>query len=430
MIATRDAAPMKEPDEVGERGITPAKILLYIAGALVLLSVVRVITGADDLSSSGAFRAAIALAVPIGLAGMGGLYSERVGVVNIGLEGMMILGTWFGAWGGWHYGVWWGVVLGVLGGGVGGLIHAVACVQFGVNHIVSGVAINLLAGGATRYLSAIAFEGQSGGGITLSPPVKGDLGEMTLPIVAGGGLFGWDSPDAFGWLEKKRWFLLSDTAGLLKGMTSGVSWLTVIALLLVPITFFLLWKTAVGLRLRSAGEYPQAAETLGVNVYRMKYIGTTISGMMAGLGGVFLVVEAGRIYREGQTAGRGFIGLATLIFGNWRPGGVAMGAGLFGYADALQLRAESSVHAMLLFVAIAVALVGLRTGYQKKWGATTILGAVALGFFLWYTSTDEVPSQLVYFTPHLTTLLVLAFAARRLRMPAADGEEYRRGQVK
>jgi general nucleoside transport system permease protein len=198
----------------------------------------------------------------------------------------------------------------------------------------------------------------------------------------------------------------------------------------VPLTFFLLWKTAIGLRLRSAGEYPQAAETLGVNVYAMKYIGVTISGMFAGLGGVFLVVEAGRIYREGQTAGRGYIGLATLIFGNWRPGGVALGAGLFGYADALQLRAESSVHAMLLFVAIAIALVGLRTGYRKQWGAATLMGAVALGFYLWYATTDEVPSQIVYFTPHLTTLLVLSFAARRLRMPAADGEEYRRGQVK
>ena len=430
MIATTDAAPLKQPDVVDSRAVTRPRVLLVIAGTLVLLSLVRVITGADDLTSSGAFRAAIGLAVPIGLAGLGGLYAERVGVVNIGLEGMMILGTWFGAWGGWHYGVWWGVVLGVVGGGLGGLVHAIATVQFGVNHIVSGVAINLLAGGVTRYLSAIAFEGQSGGGITLSPPVKGDLGEVSLPILSGGGLLGWDSPDALGWLEEKRWFLVSDLAGLLHGVTSGVSWLTVIAALLVPITYFLLWRTATGLRLRSAGEYPQAAETLGVNVYRMKYIGVTISGMMAGLGGVFLVVEAGRIYREGQTAGRGYIGLATLIFGNWRPSGVAVGAGLFGYADALQLRREESVHAMLLFVALAVGLVAIRLAVQRRWIPTALLAAIAIGFFAWYQSTDEVPSQIVYFTPHLTTLLVLSFAARRLRMPAADGEEYRRGQVK
>ena len=162
MIATTPAAPLKQPEVVDSRAVTRPRVLIAIAGTLVLLAVVRVITGAEDLTSSGAFRAAI------GLAGLGGLYAERVGVVNIGLEGMMILGTWFGAWGGWHYGVWWGVVLGVVGGGLGGLVHAIATVQFGVNHIVSGVAINLLAGGVTRYLSAIAFEGQAGGGITLS----------------------------------------------------------------------------------------------------------------------------------------------------------------------------------------------------------------------------------------------------------------------
>jgi hypothetical protein len=109
--------------------------------------------------------------------------------------------------------------------------------------------------------------------------------------------------------------------------------------LLVPLSFFVLWRTAFGLRLRSVGENPVAADSLGVPVYRLKYAAVVASGAFAGLGGAALVV--GSIYREGQTAGRGFIGLAAVIFGNWRPGGLAAGAGLFGYADALQLRAAT-----------------------------------------------------------------------------------------
>ncbi|HEX9978050.1 MAG TPA: ABC transporter permease, partial [Acidimicrobiia bacterium] len=129
------------------RRLEARRLLLLLAGVLVLLSAVRAITGAPDLTSSNTYGAALRLAVPILLAGLGGLYAERTGMVNIGLEGMMILGTWFGAWGGWHFGPVWGVVLGIAGGTVGALIHAVATVTFGVNQIVSGVAINILAAG-------------------------------------------------------------------------------------------------------------------------------------------------------------------------------------------------------------------------------------------------------------------------------------------
>src|SRR5206468_1205190 len=132
-----------------------------------------------------------------------------------------------------------------------------------------------------------------------------------------------------------------------------VSALTVIAVLLVPATYLLLWRTPFGLRLRSCGENPKAAESLGVNVYLYKYYGVMISGGLAGLGGVFLSMVASSIYREGQTGGRGFIGLAAMIFGNWRPGGLAAGALLFGYTDAAQLRRGSeSVHALLVLVAM------------------------------------------------------------------------------
>src|SRR6187455_2794163 len=127
--------------------LDPRRILLYAVIAVFVIAVLRVVTGANDLASSGALVAAIGLAVPIGLAGLGGLWSERAGVVNIGLEGMMILGTWFGAWAGYQWGPWWGVLAGILGGALGGGLHALVTVIFGVDHIVSGVAITILAGG-------------------------------------------------------------------------------------------------------------------------------------------------------------------------------------------------------------------------------------------------------------------------------------------
>ena len=127
-------------------------------------------------------------------------------------------------------------------------------------------------------------------------------------------------------------------------------------MLLVPFSAYLLWHTKFGLRLRSVGEAPTAADSLGVPVYLMKYIGVVISGGLAGLAGAYLVLESAGRFKEGQTAGRGFIGLAALIFGNWLPAGLAMGAGLFGFADALQLRSDDSVRALILFVAIVVGL--------------------------------------------------------------------------
>jgi len=405
-----------------------ARRLLYLLGLVILLlSAVRWITGANDLTSSGTYGAALRLAVPILLAGLGGLYAERTGVVNIGLEGMMILGTWFGAWAGVEYGVWWGVLLGMAGGVLGAVIHAVATITFGVNQIVSGVAINILAAGVARFLSVIAFTGQ-GGGATQSPQIPTRLPHVTVPVLAGGEVFGWQSPDALGWLERKRWFLVSDSSALFRGFMDELSILTVITLLLVPATFFFLWRTRLGLRMRSAGENPEAAESLGVPVYTMKYLGVLISGALAGLAGAFLVLEAAGIYREGQTGGRGFIGLAAMIFGNWRPTGVAAAAGLFGYTDALNLRSAPAVHAVLLFAAISLIALGAWYVYRRRLMGGLLAGVVGVSVFAWYALTDSVPRQFIFITPYVATLLVLAVASQRLRPPAADGLPYRRGQ--
>jgi simple sugar transport system permease protein len=398
----------------------PRTVALGAIGLLVLLSLVRVISGAEDITSSGTASAALRLAVPIGLAGLGGLWAERAGIVNIGLEGMLILGTWFGAWAAFFYGPWIGVMAAVAAGALGGLLHALATVTFGVDHVVSGVAINLLGGGIARYLSSIAYgDGQvPGAGQTQSPNTQ-PLPRVSLPVLS-------DGPDLLGRLEDQGWFLLSDLAGILKGLTADVSVLTLLGVLLVPLTFFILWRTAFGLRLRSVGENPVAADSLGVAVYRMKYAAVVVSGALAGLGGASLVI--GSIYREGQTGGRGFIGLAAVIFGNWRPGGLAAGAALFGYADAIQLRAGGAVRGLLLFVALLLVVVAVRQALRRRIGLAIAALLIGAAFALWYLVVDTVPSQLVGFTPHLVTLLVLAVASQRLRPPAADGIPYRRGQ--
>ncbi|MFC5747082.1 ABC transporter permease [Actinomadura rugatobispora] len=426
---------------------------LLLAGALlVLLSLVRVLTGADDVTSSGTVSASLRLAVPIFLAGLGGLWSERSGIINIGLEGMMILGTWTGAWAGYQWGPWIGVLAGILGGALGGLLHAVATVTFGVDHIVSGVAINILGLGLTQFLAGLIFNtGEAkalGGGPRQSPPIE-PVGTLTAPVLSGGEFFGWKSPDVLGALERHHWFLVSDVAGILRGLTTGMSLLTLLALLLIPLSFFVLWRTAFGLRVRSCGEDPYAAESLGVNVYRMKYAAVMISGALSGLGGAFLVTVASPVYQDGQTGGRGFIGLAAMIFGNWRPGGLATGSLLFGYTDAMNVRGGGeAVHALLLFVTVILVAVAVwqlvrgnrlrplvatdldRRRVRNAFAGAVLAVAAAAGLLAWFLLSDTVPGELVSFTPHLTTLLVLALASQRLRMPAANGQTYRRGEAR
>ena len=402
---------------------------LWLAlGVVATLALTRTLADTPDLTSSGTFGSALRLGTPIFLAGLGGVYAERVGIVNIGLEGMMILGTWFGAWAGWLWGPWTGLAVGVIAGALGGLLHALATVTFNVDHIVSGVAINILAFGGMRFLSVVSYGGDTGGGATQSPPIAGVIGKGSLPVLSGGEILGWESPDWLGTLESQRWFLLSDLAGLMRGLTVDVSWAVVLAVVLVPASWWFLWKTPLGLRMRSVGEHPVAAESLGVNVYRMKYLGVMLSGGMAGLGGAMLVTEFARIYREGQTGGRGFIGLASMIMGNWRPGGAAAAGGLFGFTFALELRDEPAVHALLLLIAIVGIGMGIWLGYRKRWIPAVWLVGTAAAALLVFLSTDSVPREFVFIAPYVTTLVVMSLASQHLRMPAADGRPYRRGQ--
>jgi ABC-type uncharacterized transport system permease subunit len=397
--------------------VTFPLVLLGLAGVLVIVSLLRIITGVDDLSSSGTIRATLVAAVPIGLAGLGGLWSERAGVVNIGLEGMMILGTFGAGYFGYFYGPWQGVVGAIVLGAAGGLLHALATVVFGVDHIVSGVSINIIAIGAVQYLAVLAFTGVPGGGQTQSPRVQ-NLPTITIDALA----------TPLGKLEQKDWFFVSDLAAFLRAFVFQLSWLSVIGLLLFAVTWWVLWRTKFGLRLRSVGESPAAAESLGVNVYRYKFIAVVVSGGLAGLAGGFLALVAANGFREGQTGGRGYIGLAAMIFGNWRPGGLLAGAGLFGYTDTLRLRGGgASIHALLLLLALLLAVYAFwqlrRSGRKAAWLAA-LLG-VGTAVVWWFT--ESLPEDLVGMTPYVTTLIVLALFSQNLRMPAADGKPYRKG---
>ena len=405
------------------------KILRYATMLVFVLASIRVITGASDLTSTGTASAALLLSIPIVLAALGGLFSERAGVVNIGLEGMMIMGAWAGGYIGSQHGPWFGLLAAMIFGSVGALVHAIATVTFGVDHVVSGVAINIIAAGLVRYLSTLMYKSGSWPGPSQSPGIE-TIPLNGLPVLSGGQYFGWKSPDLLGSIANLNWFFISDLASILRGLTGDVSYVTVLAISFVPLAYFILWRTAFGLRLRSAGEAPVAAESLGVNVYAMKYAGVLISGGLAGLGGGFLAIVAASNYQENQVAGRGYIGLAALLFGNYRPGGLLAGAGLFGFADALQLRDSAAIHALLLLIVVILAFVAFRKFKSgKQIGALVALAAA--GFTLWfYFAVDELPGQLVTMTPYIATLLVMALASQRLRMPAADGMPYRRGGLR
>jgi len=405
------------------------KILRYATMLVFILASIRIITGASDLTSTGTASAALLLSVPIVLAALGGLFSERAGVVNIGLEGMMIMGAWAGGYIGSQHGPWAGLFGAVVFGSLGALVHAIATVTFGVDHVVSGVAINIIAAGLVRYLSTLLYQGGSWPGPSQSPGIE-TISLNGLPILSGGQYFGWKSPDLLGFIANLNWFFISDFAAIVRGLTGDVSYVTIVAISFVPIAYFILWRTAFGLRLRSAGEAPTAAESLGVNVYAMKYAGVLISGGLAGLGGGFLAIVAASNYQENQVAGRGYIGLAALLFGNYRPGGLLAGAGLFGFADALQLRDSAAIHALLLFIVVILLFVAFRKFKAgKQLSAVLSLGSAT--FTLWFFfAVDELPGQLVTMTPYIATILVMALASQRLRMPAADGMPYRRGGLR
>jgi simple sugar transport system permease protein len=428
MTATIDAAPVETGDRPSFLHSARFRILAIVVIGIGVMSAARLIADNPDITSSGTFGAGLRTAAPIALAGLAGLVAERSGTVNIGIEGMMVMGTIFAGWWGWEFGPWMALVGGIVGGMLAALLMSLATTTFGVNHIVAGVAINLIAPGIARFMASELFVGVQGGSVTSSPGNSGSIGAFTVPFLSGGDLFGWQSPDILGKLEDTGWFMIADLSGLAKGLTTAVTWDVVLTIALFFGISYLLWHMRLGLRLRFAGERPSAADSLGVSVHKMRWIGMTISGGLAGMGGAVLVLFSNR-YLENQVSGRGFLGLATMIFGNWMPAGTAIGAGLFGFAQGITLRTGPGdlVRTLLLAAAIALILLVVWMLVQRNYapaGTVTVFAVVAL----WsYFAAQSPNNQLVFVTPYVVTLIAVSIGAQRLRPPAEEGIPWFKG---
>lgn len=275
------------------------------------------------------------MSAPIAFAALGAVFSEKSGVVNIALEGFMIITAFAVVWGAIAFqNIWMGLLFAIIAGVLMSLIHAVATVTFRVDQIVSGVAINMLAIGVGRFMSSRIF-GQE---------TQSAINAFIFPTIMG--------------INSFSFALIPITA---------ISW-------------FVLYKTVFGLRLRTVGENPEAADTLGINVYMLRYIGVIISGVMCGFAAATLFPTK---WVNGMTGGRGFIALACMIFGRWHPVGAVLAALLFGYADTFRIIFETKI---------------------------------------------PIPSQFVQMLPYVLAIVVLAGLAGKSRAPAADGKPYEKGE--
>jgi simple sugar transport system permease protein len=317
-------------------------LLLAVAAFLVWA------TAGKAFSLTGMLQAAMVRAVPIALGGLAGVLSERVAVVNIAIEGMLLAGAFTGALAGSLLGGWGGLAAAVGVGGLFGLILAALVVTYRVDQIIAGVVINLFVLGATSYVSSQVFQEYR---FLNNAPV---FRAVNIPLLS-------DIPVIGPMLFQQNIFVYG-------------------ALIMVAVATYYLFYTRSGLRARAVGEHPRAADTLGINVYRIRYINVTIAGMVAGFGGAWLTLGLVGRFDENMTGGRGFIALAAMIFGRWHPVGALMAALVFGFADAMQ---------------------------QKMALLQT-----------------PIPSEFLAMAPYIATIVVVAGLIGRARMPAADGKPY------
>lgn len=287
---------------------------------------------------------------PLAFAALGGVISERAGVTNIGIEGMMTIGAFTGAAVGYYSGnPWIGFVCAGLAGGFISLLHAIAAITFKADQTISGIAINLIGPGLALFLSRLFFEGAT----------------MTKPVVN-------KLPKIFGSIS---------TQSALSNLNTDIT--VIIAFVLMLISWFILYKTKWGLRIRAVGEHPAAADTLGINVYLIRYVCVIISGILAGFGGASVTLAIIPQFTPSAISGQGFIALAAVIFGKWTPYGAYGACILFGFAQAL----------------------------------TVILGG---GSF-------PIPSEFIAMLPYIMTILILILFVGRSVAPKADGEPYEKG---
>ena len=266
-------------------------------------------------------------ATPLAFAAMGGIFSERSGVVNIGLEGMMLSGAFFGILGADKLDSWvLGLVCAMVAGAAFAFVHAIFAIHLRADQIIGGTAINFLALGITGYLFIDIYGTDQG-----VPANIPEIPDVHLSFL-------------------KDWYFIGPVLGQLNLMI----WL---AFATIVLTWAVLFKTPVGLRLRAVGEHPRAAETVGISVYATRYVAVTLSGVLAALGGAYLSIGFVNSFSQNMSAGKGFIALAAVIFGNWRPFGAAMAALLFGFSSALAQRLPAySDSAAVLFSALPYVL--------------------------------------------------------------------------
>ncbi|HSB39045.1 MAG TPA: ABC transporter permease [Gaiellaceae bacterium] len=276
-------------------------------GGLALLAMQSSVDNLNQVFTASLIASMLVFATPLTYAALGGMFSERSGVVNIGLEGMMLMGAFWGIWGADKTGSWfWGVLIGMASGGLLALVHAFFAIHLRADQIVGGTAVNFLALGITGYFFVQLYHGQNvPTGVSQIPDVK-------LASESSHSFFA----DSIGHLNLMIW----------------------IGILFVPLSYVVLFKTPIGLRIRACGEHPRAADTVGINVYLVRYGAVVLSGVLAAMGGAYLTVGYLNTYNENVTAGRGFIALAAMIFGNWRPFGAFGAALLFGFSTALAYR--------------------------------------------------------------------------------------------
>jgi simple sugar transport system permease protein len=325
-------------------------------GLAILLGALAEQAGRDNLHSAVVwgplFASMFVYATPLTYAALGGLFSERSGVVNIGLEGMMLTGCFFGIWGAERTNHWYlGLVIAMGAGGLLALVYAYFAIHLRADQIVGGTAINFLAVGITGYLF-IDIYGSNG-----TPDMSNAESVPNIAISNANGFF----PQAFGDLNLLVW----------------------VSFALLVLTYLFVFRTPWGLRLRAVGEHPRAADTVGISVFRVRYAAVTFSGMLSAMGGAFLSIGFVHSFNQNMTEGRGFIALAALIFGKWRPGGAFAAALLFGFSSAL----------------------AQRLGSIQNWSTYAVLFQAL---------------------PYVLTLVAVAGVIGRSIPPAADGEPYQK----
>jgi simple sugar transport system permease protein len=306
------------------------------------------------------FPYAIAFTIPLLITSLGGLYSERSGVVNIGLEGLMLVGLFTAAlvinnletvYPG--KAIWIGLLAAVVAGALFALLHAFACITLNANQIISGIAINMTATALTVYLA------------------RGITGSGNIQIMLG--------------LPRKNIPVLSEIPIIGKMFFTGTYATTWLVLLILFLSWFLLYKMVFGLRLRACGEHPHAADAAGINVYLVRYIAVMISGACAGLGGgIILVTYSGEF--NGSVAGLGFLALAALIFGQWKPLGILASTFFFGFASTIA-------------------------------NVSQVIPALS-----------SIPGIVLKTFPYIFTLIALVFSAKSSQAPKAAGEPYDKGK--